>query len=180
MGKRHLVDPAKVDEMLRFFERNLLKEGFFEGLGTIDTGKPLVRFGLFDGINVIVKDTNCSRLHGADYETIRNKILKHQLAVRKGIISPESYVLVSTKVYGRIGGRYLVMEYVDNKRGTAFPQSSLRKAINELETNWGDLRGNNQAIGVMPQKMHVLVWGNTNPKHPEKGKWVISFPYDYA
>ncbi|MCD6479000.1 MAG: hypothetical protein J7L44_03890 [Candidatus Diapherotrites archaeon] len=182
--RRHVLPRRKWPELIKELEIKLANPYFFSGLEYIgDLGR--VRLFYYEGIPVAIKDTGRLERHGFDYEKIRKALLVHQKAVLEGKIKPNHYRIVTPKVYGQIG-RYLIMEYIEHKEhpkpGVTKNQAeitSYREAYRELEDNFMKAIKISKAYDVdVPQLIHLMVLGNTNPKNPKKGTWLFSLPYD--
>lgn len=94
--------------------------------------------------------------------------------MRNGEIKAENHVLRSPKVYGGIGN-FLVMEFIGHYK----PPEIYEVIVAELRKNFIKLK-NKGLISKTPQDYHFMCVGNTNPRNPKKGKFVVFLPYDYA
>ncbi|MBN2067228.1 MAG: hypothetical protein JW744_02055, partial [Candidatus Diapherotrites archaeon] len=173
--KRHLVPPKQRAEMLAFFGKKLADPNFFGSL----KGETRVRHSDFKGIPVVIKKTG-GPSHGFYFTEFRNFFAQHQDAVRKGLIKPKGYILRAPKVYGRVGD-CLIMERVEAVLPRQFPgygDPRIERVIGEIESSMSFLK-EKKLIRTWPQVQDLIVAGSTNPKSPEKGRWVAFMPYDY-
>tara|TARA_Y100000310_G_C20549152_1_gene747159 strand:+ start:306 stop:947 length:642 start_codon:yes stop_codon:yes gene_type:complete len=158
-----------------------------------------IRYFEFAGRRYVIKDTQGLQHHGDDKQFIRRIILAHQRAVKSGKITANYYTIRTPKVHGRIrrGEKqsYLIMENVGGqRRGMAneiypgnravFKQSA--EAFKEMRTNFEILRKQKllptspHTDYQVPQINEMIFTHHTNPEQPEKGKWVVSLPYDFG
>jgi hypothetical protein len=183
--RRHVLPRKKWPELIKELKTKLADPYFFSSLKDIGKSMGNVKLFYYDGIPVVIKDTGRRDTHGFNYKEIRKALFIHQKAVREGKISPKRYRIITPKVYGQIG-RYLVMEYMEHKEhpkpGVTENQAeitSFKEAYRELEDNFMEAIMVKKAYEVdIPQLIHLMVLGNTNPKNPEKGIWLFSLPYD--
>lgn len=185
--KRQLVPPSQRPELLKYLRQNLFKPDFFENLSGL-YGPRVKQLDFHFYINkrehvvpVVIKNTGAfahiPESQGKNFEEIRRSFEAHQRAVRSGKINPKTYILRSPKVYGRIGD-FLVMEFVAK---TDLHWDLRKEIFKEVGRNFLRLKDKN-LIGKrpVPQTWSLITVANTNPKNPEKGKWVVFLPYDYA
>ncbi len=177
--ERLLVPPSQRPELLHYLRQHLSKTDFFAALPGI-YGVRVKRFDFHFYLNgeervvpVVIKNTAAAtsgyspKRHGKDFEEIRDVFGVHQRAVHNGKIKSKTYMLRSPKVYDIIGD-FVIMEYIDKLEKTPY-WSSTRS---ELYENFSKLK-----VGSMPRVDHAMLAGNTNPKEPEKGKWIVFLPY---
>lgn len=180
--RRQLVHPSKREAMLHHLGRRLRIPFFFRVLRRASPTAKVVKRYSYEGVPIVIKDTEGMAEHGYEFEELRRAVLEHQKAVRDGRIVADRYRIKTPKVYGRVGrkGRYLVMEDMGERHPDmhSLGERDYDAARKQAYNNFEELvrRGN---IKRAPQVLHMMPLGNTNPKEPEKGVWLTSLPYDY-
>jgi len=102
------------------------------------SGSPNVKRFSRNGYTFAIKNTAGLVSEGANFEGVRDRILRHQKTVRLKKINPKFYNLRTAKVYKRFGN-FLVMKYVDEKslwKGSKWSEKSFDRAKIELEFNF--------------------------------------------
>ncbi len=202
--RRLRIDRAEV--LLEKVRRKEGIRKWFESLDAF-SHSPKVRLFDFEGTPVVIKDTKGAEKEGYSFHKFRETIRKHHRAQRGGKIRTTRYILKPPRVYGRIGP-YLLMEFMDgksayeidckkgvfeefcNKKGlkpTEETMNSLKEAIAEMESNFHWLEAHEELPQIpltggnfpaIPQYGDWVILGNTNPKSPADGKWIIAPTYD--
>lgn len=190
--KRNVIHKNKWRELKKELSKKLRNPKFFENLEKTFSVKSFtsekVKRYSFKGKPVAIKDTQGFKKEGFNYKKFRKAILVHQKAIRgkvKGVeINAKNYKLVTPKVFGRIGN-YLIMEYMNEmKTKRIFSESksvveSFLNAQKQMKKNFDSLEELLPEYEA-PQIAQYMVLGNTNPKKPEKGRWIFSLPYDFV
>jgi len=181
--KRNLIwRPEQKKRLMKVLGEKLKNKNFFERLPNV-AGRTMARFD-FGGIPVLIKYTP-SETHGRDYEGIEKIFKEYNKTLKGGEIKAKRSVLRLPKAYGRIGD-YVIMEYMDwLKDHDLFDNRKLEhqlllandEAINNIISVAKSMKLHIQG---MPKAGDIVLWGNTNPKNPSKGKWIFYMLYDYV
>ncbi|GEM_PF-3256675 len=187
--KRSIIPKEKRNALLSDVEKKLDSHPqFFNTLPK--AGKHhFVRLYEFNGVPVVIKDTRGEAKEGLDFRELQRMFITHQKAVQQGAIRPRGYRLIMPEIYGEIKGRYVVMELMSEKsieeimgqkKGRLVEKSrrSHFHARQNLGENLSILRGGRESRRETHIKDTMIV-GNTNPKKPHKGDWIISLALDF-
>jgi len=176
--KRTLVKRSEIKN-LTFRVEELIRE-IIQDHGTAGVRKIRSFIYEFDykGVPVIIKDVGQGNLHGSDPELLRRDFLVHQRMARAGVIDTTKYILISPKVYIKIG-RFLVMERVNElplESMTGLELVSFFAARSALESNLNYLFNKSFLPSGRPPQAdsHLMPIGQKNDR------WVFCLPYDYA
>jgi len=192
--KRQLLDEREASEMMAGLEPRLSKKGYFCSLPTLGlTGSVAVYE--YKGVPVVVKYSKKTVSEGADPQKLKKSLEVYRTETKRGKIlradgapgQEKHSRLIMPRVYGTAEkGKYLAMEYMEGisieiaeelLKGKALV--SFYKAYNEAKANLKALKKRGAIKPLMsPQLWHSVLLGNTNPKHPSRGRWVFALPFD--
>ncbi|MFH1234640.1 MAG: hypothetical protein V1493_03425 [Candidatus Diapherotrites archaeon] len=174
---------------------------FFQSLKPLYAGCK-VRIFEFEGKKYAVKDTLFDSHEGYDVKAYQRVFREHDRIIKENpeLCPSDLYVFSPIKVYGMVGP-LLVMElkekadYIPSKDFEPLMRAleetnpgaakRLMDAVSQLEFNIQMLGRNSRVRG---RQIQLRVWGggesvvdilgNTNPAHLEKGRWILSLPFD--
>jgi len=192
--KRQLLNEREASEMMTGLEQRLSKKGYFGSLPRLGLTGSVAVFE-YNKVPVVVKYTRKNVPEGADPPKLRKSLEVYRAETKRGKIlradgSPieeKHSRLIMPKVYGTAEeGKYLVMEYLEGIRIETAKEFLKGKALESFNKAYKEAKANLKALeksGAIeplrsPQLFHSVLLGNTNPKHPEQGRWIFALPFD--
>ncbi len=105
---------------------------------------------------------------------------------KEGVLPMQKYILVPLRHFGSVPhpknphSNYLILERLQQASISSDAQPHLASAMEELEHDVLAVAERNaiESKAIPQYWKDVLVLGNTNPKDPRKGRWVLALPHD--